>query len=67
MAGNMMNSSRSRGDKNVDNDLFDDGFFQHHRFKGNRKGGSPTGGRGVRRVIRKKERNAWMKDQQNTF
>jgi hypothetical protein len=55
MAGRMMASDRNRSKNNVDNPMFDDGFYQGRRFKGNRRAGAATGGRGWRRNIRAKE------------
>lgn len=51
----MMASKRNRIALGVDNPVDDDGFWMHRRFKGNRKGGSPTGGRAWRRTLRAKE------------
>lgn len=53
---NMLASRRNRIAKGVDNPINDDGFWQFRRFKGNRKAGSPTGGRGWRRNLRAKEK-----------
>lgn len=58
MAGRMMSSDRNRSKNGVDNRWDDDGFWMYRGFRGNRKGGKPTGGRGWRRAIRSKESQA---------
>jgi len=55
MAG-MMASDKNRSNYGVDNRMDDDGFWLHRRFKANRKGGAPTGGRAWRRTLRAKEK-----------
>lgn len=52
----MLSANRNRGKHNVDNSYFDDGFWQHRHFKGKRRAGAPTGGRGWRRALRSKEK-----------
>lgn len=52
---NMLAAKRNRGVLGVDDPWDDDGFWAYRRFKGNRRGGSPTGGRAWRRSIRAKE------------
>ena len=51
----MMASNRNRSKNSIDNPMLDDGFYQHRHFKGKRRTGSPTGGRGWRRAIRANE------------
>lgn len=57
MAG-MMSANRNRSVLGVDNPIDGDGFWRYRSFKGNRRTGSATGGRGWRRAIRAKEREA---------
>lgn len=61
----MMASKKNRAVNNVDSTVFDDGFWQHRRFKGNRQAGAATGGRAWRRVLRKKEKQAFKLDVRN--
>jgi hypothetical protein len=61
----MMASNRNRAANNVDSTMFDDGFWQHRRFKGKRKAGAPTGSRGWRRVLRAKEKTQTRQDYLN--
>jgi hypothetical protein len=56
MAGRMMASDRNRSNHNVDSAMFDDGFWTGRKFKGKRRTGAATGGRGWRRNIRAAER-----------
>lgn len=58
----MMSSDRNRSKNGVDNRYDDDGFWLHRRFKANRKGGAPTGGRAWRRVLRSKENRSVSKE-----
>ena len=63
MAG-MMSSNKNRSVRKVDNPVNDDGFYQHRHFKGNCRAGAPTGGRGWRRALRKKEKTEFQRDLQ---
>ena len=58
----MLASPWNRGIWNVDDPWDGDGFWTHRRFKGNRKGGAATGGRGWRRVLRKKEKTEFRRE-----
>lgn len=58
----MLASPKNRSKHCVDNPLFDDGFYQHYRFKSNRRTGSPTGGRGPRRALRAKEKTMFKRE-----
>ncbi len=60
--GGMMSANRNRSVLGVDNPIDSDGFWHHRRFGGNRRTGSPTGGRGWRRTIRAKESAAVARD-----
>jgi len=51
----VMSSPRNRCRLGVDNPIDDDGFWEFRKFKANRKGGGPTGGRLWRRTIRTRE------------
>lgn len=51
----MMSSPSNRAKLGVDDPWDDDGFWAFRRFKGNRKGGAPTGGRAWRRIVRARE------------
>ena len=61
----MMSSDKNRSKNGVDNRHNDDGFWAHRRFKANRKGGAPTGGRAWRRVLRSKESRSVAKEIRN--
>lgn len=61
----MMASNKNRAVNNVDSTMFDDGFWQHRHFKGKRRTGAATGGRGWRRALRKKEKQSVKKDIRN--
>ena len=65
MAGRMLASSKNRAIHNVDSTSFDDGFWQHRHFKGKRRTGAATGGRGWRRALRMKEKTAVTREIRN--
>lgn len=61
MAG-MMTSDKNRGAAGIDNRNDDDGFWSFRKFKGKRRTGAPTGGRGWRRALRANEKIAVSKE-----
>lgn len=61
----MMASKRNRIRNGVDNPYDDDGFWVFRGFRGNRKGGKATGGRGWRRAIRKRENTRFKREVKN--